>query len=540
MKLRPEEISSIIKKEIENYGKKLESVGVGTVLDVGDGIAHVYGLDDAMSGELLEFPNEVYGMALNLEEDNIGAVLLGDEKKVEEGDDVKRTGRVVEVPVGENLLGRVVNPLGQPLDGKGAIESDKYRPVESEAPGVVERQPVEVPLQTGLKAIDSMTPIGRGQRELIIGDRQTGKTAIGIDTIINQKDNDVICIYVAIGQKNSTVAQLTERLKEEGAMDYTIVVSATASEPAPIRYIAPYAGCAMGEYFMYEQDKDVLVIYDDLSKHAVAYRAMSLLLRRPPGREAYPGDVFYLHSRLLERAAKLNEENGGGSLTALPIIETQAGDVSAYIPTNVISITDGQIYLESELFFSGVRPAVNVGISVSRVGGNAQIKAMKDVAGTLRLDLSQYRELEAFSQFGSDLDKATQQKLARGERIVEMLKQDQYSPMPVEEQVIIIYSVVNGHLDDLPVDNLGRFEKEFLSFLDSNYPEIGEEIKESEQLSDELKENLKSAIKEFKDMFQVKENKIVDTDSNDLEEDSMSDDEAEKEDETEAEEAEVN
>ncbi|RCW48259.1 MULTISPECIES: F0F1 ATP synthase subunit alpha [unclassified Halanaerobium] len=538
MKLRPEEISSIIKKEIENYGKKIESVGVGTVLDVGDGIAHVYGLDDAMSGELLEFPNGVFGMALNLEEDNIGVVLLGDEKKVEEGDDVKRTGRVVEVPVGESLLGRVVNPLGQPLDGKGSIESDKYRPVESEAPGVVERQPVEVPLQTGLKAIDSMTPIGRGQRELIIGDRQTGKTAIGIDTIINQKDNDVICIYVAIGQKNSTVAQLTERLKEEGAMDYTIVVSATASEPAPIRYIAPYAGCAMGEYFMYEQDRDVLVIYDDLSKHAVAYRAMSLLLRRPPGREAYPGDVFYLHSRLLERAAKLNEENGGGSLTALPIIETQAGDVSAYIPTNVISITDGQIYLESELFFSGVRPAVNVGISVSRVGGNAQIKAMKDVAGTLRLDLSQYRELEAFSQFGSDLDKTTQQKLARGERIVEILKQDQYSPMPVEEQVIIIYSVVNGHLDDLPVDNLGRFEKEFLSFLDSNYPEIGKEIKETEKLSDELKEKLNSAIKEFKNMFQVRENKIVDTDSEDLDKDSKSD-EAEKEEKTEAEEAEV-
>ena len=547
MKLRPEEISSIIKKEIENYGQKLEAVGVGTVLDVGDGIAHVYGLQDAMSGELLEFPNEVFGMALNLEEDNIGVVLLGDETLVAEGDDVKRTGRVVEVPVGDALLGRVVNPLGQPLDGKGTIDSDIYRPVESEAPGVVERQPVEVPLQTGLKSIDAMTPIGRGQRELIIGDRQTGKTAIGIDTIINQKDNDVICIYVAIGQKNSTVAQLTERLREEGAMDYTIVVSATASEPAPIRYIAPYAGCAMGEHFMYEDDKDVLVIYDDLSKHAVAYRAMSLLLRRPPGREAYPGDVFYLHSRLLERAAKLNDNLGGGSLTALPIIETQAGDVSAYIPTNVISITDGQIYLESELFFSGVRPAVNVGISVSRVGGNAQIKAMKDVAGTLRLDLSQYRELEAFSQFGSDLDKSTQQKLARGERIVEILKQNQYSPMPVEEQVIIIYTVTNGYLDDLPVDNLQRFEEEYLSFVDSNYAEVKEEIVESGKLSDELKEKLDEMVKEFKDMFQVQKNTIVDMDTDESDDSDDSDDSEEtavessdsKESDTEAEEAEV-
>jgi len=541
LKLRPEEISSIIKKEIENYGQKLESVGVGTVLDVGDGIAHVYGLQDAMSGELLEFPNEVFGMALNLEEDNIGVVLLGDETLVAEGDDVKRTGRVVEVPVGDALLGRVVNPLGQPLDGKGAIDSDTYRPVESEAPGVVERQPVEVPLQTGLKSIDAMTPIGRGQRELIIGDRQTGKTAIGIDTIINQKDNDVICIYVAIGQKNSTVAQLTERLREEGAMDYTIVVSATASEPAPIRYIAPYAGCAMGEHFMYEDDKDVLVIYDDLSKHAVAYRSMSLLLRRPPGREAYTGDVFYLHSRLLERAAKLNDDLGGGSLTALPIIETQAGDVSAYIPTNVISITDGQIYLESELFFSGVRPAVNVGISVSRVGGNAQIKAMKDVAGTLRLDLSQYRELEAFSQFGSDLDKSTQQKLARGERIVEILKQNQYSPMPVEEQVIIIYTVTNGYLDDLPVDNLQRFEEEYLSFVDSNYAEVKEEIVESGKLSDELKEKLDEIVKEFKDMFQVQKNTIVDmdTDESDTAEEKAAETKDSKESDTEAEEAEV-
>ncbi len=510
MKLRPEEISSIIKKEIENYGKKLETVGVGTVLDVGDGIAHVYGLKDAMAGELLEFPHGVYGMALNLEEDNIGCVLLGDETKVEEGDEVKRTGRVVEVPVGEELLGRVVNPLGQPLDGKGEIGSDIFRPVESEAPGVVERQPVNVPLQTGLKGIDAMTPIGRGQRELIIGDRQTGKTAIGIDTILNQKDNDVICIYVAIGQKASTVAQLTERLKEEGAMDYTIVVSATASQPAPIRYIAPYAGCAMGEHFMYEENKDVLIVYDDLSKHAVAYRAMSLLLRRPPGREAYPGDVFYLHSRLLERAARLNDELGGGSMTALPIIETQAGDVSAYIPTNVISITDGQIYLESELFFSGVRPAINVGISVSRVGGNAQIKAMKSIAGTLRLDLSQYRELEAFSQFGSDLDQSTQNKLARGERIVEVLKQPQYSPMSVEEQVIIIYTVVKGFLDDIPVDNISRFEKQILEFMDANFPEIGEKIVETGKLDDDLEEKLKEAIKEFKKGFKIEKTSILD------------------------------
>jgi len=510
LKLRPEEISSIIKKEIENYGKKLETVGVGTVLDVGDGIAHVYGLKDAMAGELLEFPHGVYGMALNLEEDNIGCVLLGDETKVEEGDEVKRTGRVVEVPVGEELLGRVVNPLGQPLDGKGEIGSDIFRPVESEAPGVVERQPVNVPLQTGLKGIDAMTPIGRGQRELIIGDRQTGKTAIGIDTILNQKDNDVICIYVAIGQKASTVAQLTERLKEEGAMDYTIVVSATASQPAPIRYIAPYAGCAMGEHFMYEENKDVLIVYDDLSKHAVAYRAMSLLLRRPPGREAYPGDVFYLHSRLLERAARLNDELGGGSMTALPIIETQAGDVSAYIPTNVISITDGQIYLESELFFSGVRPAINVGISVSRVGGNAQIKAMKSIAGTLRLDLSQYRELEAFSQFGSDLDQSTQNKLARGERIVEVLKQPQYSPMSVEEQVIIIYTVVKGFLDDIPVDNISRFEKQILEFMDANFPEIGEKIVETGKLDDDLEEKLKEAIKEFKKGFKIEKTSILD------------------------------
>lgn len=512
MEIRPEEISSIIKKEIENYGEKLETVGVGTVLDVGDGISHVYGLENAMSGELLEFPNGVYGMALNLEEDNIGCVLLGDEKKVEEGDTVKRTGRVVEVPVGEELLGRVVNALGQPLDGKGSLDTNDYRPVEYKAPGVVERKPVDTPLQTGLKAIDSMTPIGRGQRELIIGDRQTGKTAIAIDTIINQKDEDVICIYVAIGQKASTVAQITERLRDEGALDYTTIVSATASEPAPIRYIAPYAGCAIGEHFMYEEDRDVLVVYDDLSKHAVAYRAMSLLLRRPPGREAYPGDVFYLHSRLLERAARLNEDHGGGSLTALPIIETQAGDVSAYIPTNVISITDGQIYLESELFFAGVRPAINVGISVSRVGGNAQIEAMKDVAGTLRLDLSQYRELEAFAQFGSELDQATRGKLNRGERIVEILKQPQYSPMDVEDQVMIIFTVINGFLDDIPVDNLARFEDQFLSYVNSNYPEIGENIKEKGEIEEEIEADLKDAIKEFKETFKVEENSIIDND----------------------------
>ncbi|MFW6386352.1 MAG: F0F1 ATP synthase subunit alpha [Bacillota bacterium] len=518
MKLNPEEISSIIKREIENYDAKLETVSTGTVLDVGDGISHVYGLENAMSGELLEFPNDVYGMVLNLEEDNIGVVLLGEESKIEEGDTVRRTGRVVEVPVGEELLGRVVNSLGEPLDGKGSIETDHSRPVESEAPGVVERQPVETPLQTGLKTVDSMTPIGRGQRELIIGDRQTGKTAIAIDTIINQRDQDVICIYVAIGQKNSTVAQITERLRREGAMDYTIVVSATASEPAPIRYMAPYAGCAMGEHFMYEQDRDVLVVYDDLSKHAVAYRAMSLLLRRPPGREAYPGDVFYLHSRLLERAARLNDERGGGSLTALPIIETQAGDVSAYIPTNVISITDGQIYLESELFFSGVRPAMNVGISVSRVGGNAQIPAMKEVAGTLRLDLSQYRELEAFAQFGSDLDESTRRKLARGERIVEILKQPQYSPMSVEEQVMILYTVVNGHLDDIPVDNISRFEEQYLSYLDSNYPEIGEEIRETGELPDENKEQLDKAVEEFKESFKIEENSILNSAGNDEEE----------------------
>ncbi len=524
MQIKPEEISSVIKNEIENYEQKVESVGVGTVLDVGDGIAHVYGLEDAMSGELLEFPGDVYGMALNLEEDNIGCVLLGDETEIEEGDTVKRTGRVVEVPVGENMLGRVVNALGQPLDGKGSIESDTFRPVENKAPGVVKRQPVDTPLQTGLKAVDSMIPIGRGQRELIIGDRQTGKTAIGIDTIINQKDTDVLCIYVAIGQKASSVARIAEKLRQEGAMEYTTIVSATASDPAPIRYIAPYAGCAMGEHFMYKEDRDVLVVFDDLSKHAVAYRAMSLLLRRPPGREAYPGDVFYLHSRLLERAARLHDDLGGGSLTALPIVETQAGDVSAYIPTNVISITDGQIYLERELFFAGVRPAINVGISVSRVGGAAQINAMKEVAGSLRLDLSQYRELEAFAQFGSDLDQATQEKLARGERIVEILKQAQYSPMPVEEQVMIIYTVINGYLDDIPVDNLQRFEKEFLQYVDASYEEIGKNIKEEQELTEQTAEELQAVIAEFVDQFEVEETSIVEN----IEEDELSEEEIEE------------
>jgi F-type H+-transporting ATPase subunit alpha len=453
-----------------------------------------------MASELLEFPGGVLGMALNLEEDNVGCVILGPYTHIKEGDTVKRTGRVVSVPVGEALIGRVVNPLGQPLDGKGPIVTDKYRPVERIAPGVITRKSVHEPLQTGIKAIDSMIPIGRGQRELIIGDRQTGKTAIAIDTIINQKNTDVICIYVAIGQKASTVAKVVQTLKDHGAMDYTIVVSATASDPAPLLYLAPYAGCAMGEEFM-EQGKHVLVVYDDLSKQAAAYRELSLLLRRPPGREAYPGDVFYLHSRLLERAAKLSDEYGGGSLTALPIIETQAGDVSAYIPTNVISITDGQIYLESDLFYAGVRPAVNVGLSVSRVGGAAQIKAMKQVAGSLRLDLAQYRELAAFAQFGSDLDKATLARLTRGERLVELLKQDQYKPMPVEEQVMAIFAAVNGYLDDLPVEKVRPFEAEFLKFMRANYPQIGEEIRTKGVLTDELTTRLKSAIEEFKKTF---------------------------------------
>lgn len=500
MKLRPEEISSIIKQQIEKYRTEVEITDVGTVIQVGDGIARIYGLEKAMSGELLEFPGGIYGMALNLEEDNIGCVIMGPYTQIREGDTVKRTGRIVEVPVGEAMLGRVVNSLGQPIDGKGPINTNKFRSVEKRAEGVIERKSVNQPLQTGLKAIDSMVPIGRGQRELIIGDRQTGKTAIAVDTIINQKDTDVICIYVAVGQKASTVAGVVKTLEEYGAMDYTIIVAATASEPAPMLFIAPYSGCAMAEEFQF-QGKHVLIIYDDLSKQAAAYRELSLLLRRPPGREAFPGDVFYLHSRLLERASKLNDEMGGGSITALPVIETQAGDVSAYIPTNVISITDGQIFLESDLFYSGIRPAIHVGISVSRVGGAAQIKAMKQVAGRLRIDLAQYRELAAFAQFGSDLDKATQARLARGERMMEVLKQGQYRPMPVQDQVMVIFTAVNGYLDDLPVERLAKFEEDFLKFIHSIKPEIGKEIAEKGAMSDGLIEQLKAAVLEFKKMF---------------------------------------
>lgn len=498
MNLKPEEISSIIKQQIKNYENKVELTDTGSVLTVGDGIASVYGLEKAMSGELLEFPGEIYGMALNLEEEVVGAVILGDDSTIKEGDIVKRTGRIVEVPVGEALIGRVVNSLGQPIDGKGPITYTKTRPVESEAPGIIDRRSVYEPLQTGIKSIDSMIPIGRGQRELIIGDRQTGKTSIVIDTILNQKGKDVICIYVAIGQKRSTIAQLVSSLEKGGALDYTIVVSATASESAPLQYIAPYAGAAMGEEFMYN-GKHVLIVYDDLSKQAVAYREMSLLLRRPPGREAYPGDVFYLHSRLLERAAKLSDELGGGSMTALPIIETQAGDVSAYIPTNVISITDGQIYLQPELFYSGVRPAVDPGISVSRVGGSAQIKAMKKVAGTLKLAYSQYRELAAFSQFGSDLDEDTKKRLAQGERIVEILKQGEHQPIKVENQVMIIYAVINNHLEDIPIDNIARFESELYAFVDNNYPEISRKILSGEDFTHDLTD----AINEFKEKFVV-------------------------------------
>lgn len=500
MNLRPEEISSIIKEQIKKYEKRLDVVDVGTVIQVGDGIARIHGLENCMASELLEFPGGVYGMALNLEEDNVGCVLMGSDENIKEGDEVKRTGRIVEVPVGDAMIGRVVNALGQPIDGKGLINTDKFRPVERVAPGVITRKSVSQPLQTGIKAIDSMIPIGRGQRELIIGDRQTGKTAIAVDTILNQKGQDVICIYVAIGQKRSTVAQIVDVLEKRGAMDYSIVVAATASELAPLQYIAPYAGVTIGEEFM-ENGKDVLIIYDDLSKHAVAYRAMSLLLRRPPGREAYPGDVFYLHSRLLERAAKLDEKYGGGSITALPIIETQAGDISAYIPTNVISITDGQIFLESELFFAGQRPAVNAGLSVSRVGGAAQIKAMKKVAGSLKLELAQYRELAAFAQFGSELDKETQERLAQGERIMEILNQPQYKPYPVEEQVMIIYAVINKYLTDIPVDKISQFEEEFLSFMRSNYAEVGKGIVEIKQLTPELEEKLKEGIEEFKKIF---------------------------------------
>ena len=498
--LRPEEISSIIKSQIENYKAEVEVSDIGTVIQVGDGIARVYGLAEAMAGELLEFPGEIYGMALNLEEDNIGCVILGPYTGIKEGDTVKRTGRIVSVPVGDMLLGRVVNPLGQPMDGKGPIASEKFRPIERVAPGVITRKSVNQPLQTGLKAIDSMVPIGRGQRELIIGDRQTGKTAVAIDTIINQKNTDVICIYVAVGQKASTVAGVVKTLQDHGAMDYTIIVAATASEPAPMLYIAPYSGVAMAEEFL-EQGKHVLIVYDDLSKQAVAYRELSLLLRRPPGREAYPGDVFYLHSRLLERAVKLNDELGGGSITALPIIETQAGDVSAYIPTNVISITDGQIFLESDLFYQGVRPAINVGLSVSRVGGSAQIKAMRQVAGGLRLDLAQYRELQAFAQFGSDLDKATQARLARGEKTVEILKQGQYMPMAAEEQVIVIYAVTNGFIDDIETAQIQKFEDEFLKFLRSNKADVLNEIKTKGTLDNELTDKIKATITEFKKLF---------------------------------------
>lgn len=497
MNLRPEEISAVIREQIKQYKNELEISNFGTVIQVGDGIARIYGLDQCMAGELLEFPNEIYGMALNLEEDNVGTVIMGPDKEIKEGDVVKPTGKVVEVPVGPELIGRVVNALGQPIDGKGPINTTKMRPVENRAPGVLQRKSVNQPLQTGIKAIDSMIPIGKGQRELIIGDRQTGKTAIAIDTIINQAEEDVICIYVAIGQKKSTVAQLVQTLENKGSMKYTIVVSATASEVAPLQYLAPYAGCAMAEEFMY-QGKDVLIIYDDLSKHAVAYRAMSLLLRRPPGREAYPGDVFYLHSRLLERAAKLSDEMGGGSITALPLIETQAGDVSAYIPTNVISITDGQIFLESELFFTGQRPAVNAGISVSRVGGNAQIKAMKKVSSKVKLELAQYRELASFSQFGSDLDKDTRARLDHGIILMEILKQPQYSPVKVEHQVMIIFAATNHYLADIPVEEIKAFERDFYDFVDTHHPEIGKEIKSTGKLEGDTEEKLKAAIEAFK------------------------------------------
>lgn len=497
MNLKPEEISSVIKEQIQKYSAELDVSNIGTVIQVADGIARIHGLEKAMQGELLEFPGEVYGMVLNLEEDNVGAVLLGNQKNINEGDTVKSTGRVVEVPVGDAMLGRVVNALGQPIDGKGPIHSDKYRQIERVASGVISRKSVDTPLQTGIKAIDAMVPIGRGQRELIIGDRQTGKTAIAIDTIINQKDQNVKCIYVAIGQKASTVASIVKTLEEYGAMAYTTIVVSTASDLAPLQYIAPYSGCAIGEEWM-ENGEDVLVVYDDLSKHATAYRTLSLLLRRPPGREAYPGDVFYLHSRLLERAARLSDELGGGSLTALPIIETQAGDVSAYIPTNVISITDGQIYLETEMFNAGFRPAVNAGLSVSRVGGAAQIKAIKKLAAPIRVELAQYRELAAFSQFGSELDADTKEKLAQGERIKEMLKQDQYNTMPVEYQVIIIYAATKKYLLDIPVDEILDFEKELFEYISTKYPEIPESIKETKELSAEIEEKLVKAITECK------------------------------------------
>lgn len=500
MSIRPEEISALIKQQIENYQSEVQVYDVGTVIQVGDGIARIHGLEKVMAGELLEFSNGAIGMAFNLEVNNVGAVILGSVVGIKEGDTVKRTGRIAQVPVGEALIGRVVNPLGQPIDGRGPIETKEFRPVESAAPGVIDRKSVHEPLQTGIKSIDSMIPIGRGQRELIIGDRQTGKTAIALDTIINQKGNGMICIYVAIGQKQSTVSQVVETLRKHGAMDYTIVVSASASDPAPLLFLAPYAGVTMGEYFMYKGGH-VLCVYDDLSKQAAAYREMSLLMRRPPGREAYPGDVFYLHSRLLERAAKLSDKLGGGSLTALPFIETQAGDISAYIPTNVISITDGQIFLESDLFNSGVRPAVNVGLSVSRVGGSAQIKAMKQVAGTIKTDLAQYRELQAFAQFGSDLDKATQARLDRGARTVEIMKQGQYQPMSVERQIVSLWAVKEGHLDAVPVESVLRFEAEWLAFIDTNYPQIFKGIVEGKNLTDEIVASLKEAVAKFKASF---------------------------------------
>jgi F-type H+-transporting ATPase subunit alpha len=498
MSITAEEISTLIKQQIENYDTEIEVSDVGTVIEVGDGIARAHGLDNVMAGELVEFSNGVVGLAQNLEEGNVGIVILGPYTEIKEGDEVRRTGRIMQVPVGENLIGRVVNPLGQPIDGQGPIETTKTRPIESEAPGVMARRSVHEPLQTGIKAIDALVPIGRGQRELIIGDRQTGKTTVAVDTIINQKGQDMICIYVAIGQKESTVRNTVETFRRYGALDYTIVVSAGASDPAPLLYLAPYAGVSMGEEFMYN-GKHVLVVYDDLSKQAAAYRELSLLLRRPPGREAFPGDVFYLHSRLLERAAKLNDDLGGGSLTALPFVETQAGDISAYIPTNVISITDGQIFLQSDLFYSGVRPAINAGLSVSRVGGDAQIKAMKKVAGTLRLDLAAYRELEAFAQFGSDLDEATQARLNRGQRTVEVLKQGLHKPLPVEKQVLILYALTNGFLDDIPVEDIVRFEEEFYVWADSNAADVLNTIRETKELPDA--EDLKAAIEGFKKTF---------------------------------------
>ena len=500
--LKAEEISELIKKQITDFEKRVDVSEVGTVVKVGDGIAKVYGLDNAMASELLEFPNEVYGMALNLEEDSVGAVLFGEDTLIKEGDLVKRTGKIMSVPVGKGLLGRVVNAIGQPIDGKGPIESTESRIVDVVAPGIIDRQPVREPLQTGIKSVDAMIPVGRGQRELIIGDRQVGKTAIGIDAIINQKGGDVVCIYVAIGQKRSNVVRVAKKLEEAGALEHTIIVSATASEPAPLQYIAPYTGCAMGEYFR-DNGQHALIVYDDLSKQATAYRQLSLLLRRPPGREAFPGDVFYLHSRLLERAAKLSDKLGGGSLTALPIIETQAGDVSGYIPTNVISITDGQIYLEPELFYAGIRPAVNVGLSVSRVGGAAQTKAMKQVAGTLRLDLAQYREMAAFAQFGSDLDKATLAQIERGKRMVELLKQNQYAPITMQDQVIILFAGTQGYLDDIPVESIKKFEEEFLKFIRGSKDDLRTELAQKKAFDDELKAKLVQAIEEFKKGFQA-------------------------------------